>query len=224
MLFPILAVGAAVMATATGGDLANPPPDILGNRTSQAYVAFIEQQLAADRRRVARQPCAQLTRRWAGRDRTGGNNIPADVRSASATGDVVIEHVVVAGCGRTSRHNLMIYRQRSGGWMAVALPPGASLASPTLQRDTLSTAIRAVVQLSPNAPCPPNSEIAGRVVLGEIQVIRPPSGGRWTERLPIRYCGLDRTMTATFTLTSDGGADFALQPAWPGAPRVGGAR
>ena len=175
----------------------------------------MQQQVTLDRVRVAGAACRSLVFQEIERNRTGANNIPEDIRNASVTGDVIIEHVRVTGCGRVSRHNLMIFRGRSGGWTAVALVPGASLASPVLQRDSYTAAVRAVIQLSPDAPCPPGSDITQRLRFGEIILVSAPRGGVWVERIPLRYCGLDRSMQVTYTLTPDGGADYALRPLFP---------
>jgi hypothetical protein len=213
----ILAGGAAAGAIAgagAAGGIPTPPADILGGHSASAYTRFVDAQLLADRNRLA-PPCRALRRAHTSRDRTGGNNVPADMLAQSATRDVLIEHLSVTGCGRTTRHNLMVYRVRTGGWRALALLPGNSLASPVLQRDTLTMALRATVQLSPNAPCPPDSTTEQRMRLGEIQLVRPPTrvGAPWTERINITYCGLERPFEATFTPTPrDGGTDYALRP------------
>lgn len=201
-----------VLAVING--LLAPPADIRGAQTPAAYGAFIQQQVTLDRNRIAA-PCPGLVFQEIERNRTGGNNIPEDIRNASATGDVIIEHVRVTGCGRVSRHNLMVFRQRSGGWTAVALVPGASLASPVLQRDSYTAAVRAVIQLSPDAPCPRGSDITQRLRFGEIVLVSAPRGGVWVERIPLTYCGLNRSMQVTYTLTPDGGADYALRPLFP---------
>ena len=210
MSFQILGV---VLAAITG--LLAPPADIRGSQTPEAYAALVQQQVTLDRVRVAGAACRSLVFQEIERNRTGANNIPEDIRNASVTGDVIIEHVRVTGCGRVSRHNLMIFRGRSGGWTAVALVPGASLASPVLQRDSYTAAVRAVIQLSPDAPCPPGSDITQRLRFGEIILVSAPRGGVWVERIPLRYCGLDRSMQVTYTLTPDGGADYALRPLFP---------
>lgn len=193
------------------------PPEFLGQQGAASYGSFLEAQVRLDRVRVAG-ACAAITSRWQGRDRAGGNNIPPDLVAASATGDVVIEHVSVTGCGRTTRHNLIVYRQRSGGWMSVALPGGNSLASPVLTRDTMTAAVRAVVQLSPNAPCPTNSTLVQRFRFGEIRLVSPPNHGVWSEMIPLQYCGVDRSMQVTYTSTPDGGADYSLRPLFATGP------
>ena len=201
-----------VVLTAISG-LAAAPTELLGQQPGSAYSAFVEQQVRADRARVVGPSCAGLTLTALPRDRVGGNYIPPDIVADSATGTAMIEHVRASGCGRISRHNILIYRQHSGGWRAIALLPGASLASPTLQRDTLSTATRAITQLSTDIPCPPGSTLPQRLRVGEIVMVTPPArGGTWVERIPIRYCGVDRSMQVTYTPTPDGAADYALRP------------
>lgn len=209
----------AILALVAG--LAALPADISGRMSGPDYNAFLQRSAVADHVRTTGVACNSPTLRWLGRDRIGGDHIPPEVSRASVTHDVVIEHVQVSGCGRSQRHNLMVYRQANNQLTATALPTGASQATPTLQRDSFSAAVRIAVGMSRDAVCPAGRTLAENFRFGDITLERPRRGnGPWAERMPIQYCGLNRTVVVTYTPSPNGGTDWDIRPAWPGAPRV----
>jgi hypothetical protein len=204
--------------TAVAG-LAALPADIAGRTGAADYNAFLQRAAMADHART--QPgCPRQAYRWLGRERRGGDDIPQPLVAASATRDLVVEHVVVSGCGRTQRHNLMVWRTAAGRLDVAPLATGDSLAPPSLQDAAFSAAVRLAVGLTPQPPCPAGQRLTRSITFGDVTIVRRPTrpGRPWSERIPVSYCGLARPLIVTYT-PRRGGLDWDIQPAWPGARR-----
>jgi hypothetical protein len=88
------------------------------------------------------------------------------------------------------------------------LLPGASLADPALQRDTLPGVISAAVAGRPSGCSAP-----GRVINMEVNKMPERTGGPWTEVWTVMQCEAKLPLTVTFTPAPTGGVTWAVGPA-----------
>lgn len=135
--------------------------------------------------------------------------------AAARRGPVLVEHLQVTGCGRTTEQNVLVARQASGDWLGIPLLPGQSRTDPVLQMDVLRAAMKVAASSPPAVVCSPEEQ-ARTVHSEEVKVVAAPNAkGIWVERWPLRLCGSDRPLTITFTPAATAGAtDFNVRPAW----------
>jgi hypothetical protein len=128
---------------------------------------------------------------------------PGDQQAAAppgaATDITAIEHLQVAGCGRTDHINFIVYRQTAGGWATSRMLDGDSIASPQLQHDALQIAEGAY---SAATQCPAD----GSLRLGAVSMAQRPNGqgSIWQEVWPATLCGKSVALQMTFTPDASG--------------------
>lgn len=129
--------------------------------------------------------------------------------SAGGTG-LWLERARVSGCGTSTLENLIVGPKPGGGWEGASLMPGESLASPTIQHMALADFMPIV---RPPADC-----TAPKLVLADVIVISRPARSfePWSERWPIKLCGIDISVDIRFTPLGDGFVNRSVSPA-PGS-------
>lgn len=127
----------------------------------------------------------------------------------------------VRGCPDQARQeNVLIIRQKAGGWIMTPFVPGDSMVGPQLFHDVLTTVVPLATAggASPGETCP-NGEKACYLADTLLLTPRPTNGSplqTWRERWVQTACGADRSMVVTFTATS-AGTTFEAKPDWSGS-------
>ena len=177
-------------------------PAWLTGRDAAAYAAWLHARtLTADVAFGAAACPAAATRSLGGRTLGAGET--------AGGGPAYYERVRLTGCGRTLTHNLQVRRLRRGGWEATAVLPGEPRSTPRQQNEAMQAMATAALNGAPALPCPASQALRS-LQHGEARVIST-AGAAWTERWPLRMCGRDRTVEATF----QPGAPTVVSPAWP---------
>jgi len=138
------------------------------------------------------------------------NDFPSAVVAQPVSG--INEKLRVEGCGRSTLHNIFVYRTNSGV-ANLSLLPGESLAGPRLMVDATSLAPKVVPEFVGGACANPAVPPVGVWGVASITA-QPDAKGMWMERWPLSVCGLDRTLLLTFTPLPDGGTSISVNPGW----------
>ena len=204
---PMLLLLAAVVAALP------PRPAALTGGESAAYAAWLHQRTLVADRAFGAAPCpAAAVRSLAGRALAPSEAAAWSGTRQALAGPLYLERVRLAGCGRSTVHNFQVSRLRRGGWEAMGALPGETLSTPRQQTELMTSLAGAVLNGRPPLPCR-TSEALRSMTHGEARVVRPPdAAGVWTERWPIRVCGVDRTVEITFAPR----AAPRLAPVWGG--------
>ncbi|ESQ92849.1 hypothetical protein [Asticcacaulis benevestitus] len=125
--------------------------------------------------------------------------------AAAPDGSAAIEHIRVAGCGKTYRLNLM------SKYVAPALMPkvnmmeaGHSLTTPGIQARTEADVVNQVQEDRRNRP---DIKCGMVPLVYDIRVVSPPdSTGQWREQWDTYYCQASQTTEVIFTPSADGKA------------------
>ena len=192
MLLPL-----AVAALVTG--LSARPPALTGG-DARAYAAWLHQRTLVADRAFGAPPCpAAEVRSVLGRPLQPGEVAPWSGTRQGWSGPAFFERVRLTGCGRTAVQNFQVTRLRRGGWEAMGTLPGELLSSPRQQTELTPALATVILNGAPALPCR-SSEALRSMTHGEGRVLSQPSaaGGAWTERWPVRACGVDRTVDVTF--------------------------
>lgn len=134
----------------------------------------------------------------------------------AADAAVYKEHVHVTGCGTLQRKdNVLVMRQKAGGWLALPMLPGDSLVTPVQQHDAVQSAVQITQLAEPRPVCGPGVapyRLEDTFVVDASQRDK----GTWTERWVQRACGEDRSVEVFFTPRPDGKAtSVVVKQLWP---------
>ena len=187
-----------------------PRPAALTAGDARAYGAWLHQRTLVADRAFGGAPCpAAEVRSLGGRPLAGDEVAIWSGARRPTVGPAFAERVRLTGCGRTVVHNFQVVRLRRGGWDAMGTLPGEPLSTPRQQTGLMQSLAGVLLNGSPPLPCR-SSEALRTMAHGEARVLRPPTGGAWIERWPVRACGVDRTVDVTFSRQ----AAPRISPAW----------
>ena len=190
----LIAVAAAVVVAG----LPVRPAGLTGGNHA-AYAAWLQQRTLVADRAFGGAPCPAATVRWVtGRPLRAGEVAAWSGTRQATVGPVWFERVRLTGCGRSILHNFQVSRLRRGGWEAMGTLPGEAVSTPRQQTERMQSLAGVILNGPPALPCP-GSEALRTMTHGEVRVVSAAAQGVWTERWPIRVCGVDRTVEVTFT-------------------------
>jgi hypothetical protein len=197
------------------------PTDLVKPDEVQAYSAFVDEHVRGIAANYAGSACPAATRLTSvGLQKVGPL---ASLRTPGAEqqweGDVYKEQVSVEGCGPARTYNLMVVRQKTGGWFGYGMLPGGSAAGPLLQRDTFNMVGAVAITSPPALSCSQDEAMRTGRVVDTVLLDTYVPGGIWHERWIAQVCGIERPVVVTFTPTpADGGTDFSVKPDWRTKP------
>ena len=200
----------AMAAAAVAGSPARPAALTGGN--APAYAAWLQQRALVADRAFGAAPCPTATVKW-----VTGRPLRADEIAAwsgtrqALVGPIWFERMRLSGCGRSMVHNFQVARLRRGGWEAMGALPGEALSTPRQQTEQMQSLAGVILNGTPALPCR-SSEALRTMTHGEVRVVSAAGQGMWTERWPIRACGVDRTVEVTFAPAGRP----RVTPAWSG--------
>jgi len=203
---------------AAAASWSSPPTDLVHPDELSAYNSWLNQEELSEAAKTAGSGCTDVTP-ISGRV-LGDKSILHLSNDSVLEGPVYRESFVLNGCGITAKQNIVVLRLHVGGWKGIVGLPGETIASPLLQRDAYRQAAL-VARLGLPPTCSAAEQQASYKVSDTKVLSRPQHGvigSGWQELWIQSACNLDRSVKVTFTLTSDGGADFAVSPAWPRTP------
>ena len=173
-----------------------PRPASLTGGKPAAYAGWLHARVQTADRAFGAEACptAQI-RSISGRALGSGEMAPVHVLRGSGA-PAYLERVRLTGCGRETTHNIQVVRLRRGGWDGIGLLPGDPRSTPRQQNEAMQQMAAVALNTGPALPCP-SSQALRTMVHGEARVIASHGTG-WTERWPLRLCGVDRSVDVRF--------------------------
>ncbi|THD77269.1 MAG: hypothetical protein E7812_15105 [Phenylobacterium sp.] len=223
----------AALALAAALDLAPRPTDLVHKGEEATYALQLDSVLDSWMEDGAKGSCPPgATTTALGSEPLGPASTVLHVTpDADIAPDAIVyrERFHIAGCGRSARQdNILVVRQKAGGWYMTAFVPGETQVSPVLFRELAPMLIQAARSDEPPTGCANGDSRLYQLM--DTERVGPPAGalesGRraWRERWIQRGCGADRSVLVDFATAPDGHIRVAVTPDWsPSAASVASA-